>query len=106
MEEIRPINAPVWDLHTLKVVRRELDKAFNSLTLAFNQASKAVTEETQAKLNKKANHFYDLLEKRQIEYEECTVEVAGGPWSPKGVNKRDTPLSRRPMSGGTSLLTI
>ena len=34
------------------------------------------------------------------------LEVAGGPWSPKGVNKRDTPLSRRPMSGGTSLLTI
>ena len=74
MEEIRPIDAPAWDLHTFKVVRRELKKAFNSLTLAFNHASKEVTEETQAELNKKANHFYNLLEKRQIEYEKCTIE--------------------------------
>ena len=47
-----------------------MEKAFNSLTLAFNDASKGVTEENQAELN----YFYDLMEKRQIEYEECTIE--------------------------------
>ena len=51
MEEIRFIDAPVWDLHTIKVVRRELEKAFNLMSLAFNHASEVVTEETQAELN-------------------------------------------------------
>ena len=74
MEEIRSIETPVWDLRVINLVGRELDKAFNSLTSAFNNASKEVTEENQAELNKKANHFYDLMEKRQIEYEECTIE--------------------------------
>ena len=50
---------------------------------------------------KKKERFRDFHKKSLI-----LSLVAGGPWSPKGVNKRDTPLSRRPMSGGTSLLTI
>ena len=74
MEEIRSIETPVWDLRVIHLVGRELEKAFNSLTSAFNDASKGVTEENQAELNKKANYFYDLMEKRQIEYEECTIE--------------------------------
>ena len=74
MEEIRSIETPVWDLRVINLVGRELEKAFNSLTSAFNDASKGVTEENQAELNKKANYFYDLMEKRQIEYEECTIE--------------------------------
>ena len=72
--EIRPIDTPVWDRRTVSLVRRELEKGFNSMMQAFDHAKKVETEEVQSELTQKANYFYDLYEKRLSEHSECEVE--------------------------------
>ena len=73
-DEITPIATPVWDRRVISRVRRDLEKAFNSMTQAFDKAHKDETEEAQVELNKRANFFYDLYEARMSEYEKCKLE--------------------------------
>ena len=73
-DEITPIEAPVWDRRIISRVRRELEKALNSMKQAFDKAHKDETEEAQVELNTKANFFYDLYEARLNDYEGCKLE--------------------------------
>ena len=63
MANIRPIEATVWDLRIVAHVRRELEKSFNSMTVALDHATKTPSEEAQTELNSKSNSFCDLYEK-------------------------------------------
>ena len=74
MAGIRPIEAAVWDRRTIALVRRELEKGFNSMMHAYEQAKEEQTEAAQAELNTKSNFFYDLYDKRLAEYEACSIE--------------------------------
>ena len=74
MANIRPIEATVWDLRIIAHVRRELEKSFNSMTLALDHATKTPSEEAQIELNSKSNSFCDLYEKRLDEYNACKIE--------------------------------
>ena len=74
MANIKPIETTVWDLRIISFVRRELEKSFNSMTIAFDQAAKTPSEEAQIELNSKSNSFCDLYEKRLSEYNACAIE--------------------------------
>ena len=74
MAGIKPIEADVWDRRTISIVRRELEKGFNSMMQAFDQAKVEQTEEAQIELNAKSHFFYDLYDKRLAEYESCSIE--------------------------------
>ena len=68
MAAIISIDAPVWDQHVIKVVRRELDKAVNSMLHAFDRAKESETQEAQEELNSKSHYSTPTRKRRQTYY--------------------------------------
>ena len=73
-EKIEPVVALIWDRRTISIVRRELEKGFEALKKAYENANKNGTKGAHEEATRIANQFYDLYDARCLEYQNATIE--------------------------------
>ena len=66
---------PVWDRRVISRVRRELRQHYLLVQSAHSFASVSTEQSVFARYNRKADDFYDLVNKKIADYNACTIET-------------------------------